>query len=407
MLTRALAVLLSLQVLSGVLVAPLFALFPVYVEGHLGLSPVFSGNIRIAFVVMSGVMAFAGGALCDRMGRKPAFLLGMTGVTASGFLFILPDAWVMYPLALYAGLMFGLGSVAGQSYLIEAAPRTALALATACFFTSGTIGNALGSAVSGWIANEVPEGYALLGWVMAVGHLALLLAAWRLLPAIGAGAAEDTGTPAAGLGELARRPEVRWLLGLRFLPTVYWGAVTLLMPLALFRLTGSEKPPGYYTSASLVVSAVCQLGMGRIVDRFGARVPLMAAIVVLTGAVLGQGLLAHSAPGLIVFGLLGAGAAWSVSVSMTTLVRQLSTEAARSRLLGMTHVAWSAGFLGGTALASNLARDPGGVGPAFLLCGACCAGAVVCTGAVLRFLREAEKSPDPNRSDEASGSTCG
>jgi MFS family permease len=388
MLTPALAILLLFQVLSGVLVSPMFALFPVYVEKHLRMSTDFSGSIRGIFVLAGGVVALFGGAACDLFGRKPSYLLAMTGVMAAGLMLLTANHALMVALAVYAGLMFGLGSVAGLSYVMDTSPRHTLALATACYFLAGTVGNALGSAGAGWIAGELANGYAVLGIGMTAGHGLLLVAAWRLLPPLPRPEVPRTlEALTGGYRELLLRREVWALLGLRFLPTVYWGTATFLMPLLLFRLTGSEKAAGYYTSVSLVVSAICQLMMGRIVDRVGPRVPVLASISLVTAACLAQGWLGSQPAGLVLSGLVGAGAAWSLSVTMTTLVQELSSEETKGRLLGMTHVAWSGGFLAGTLLSGHLAREHGQGPAAFLVSGAGCAIAILCALGVVGALR--------------------
>jgi len=386
-LTPPLIALLIFQVVSGVLVAPLLSLFPVYVERHLGLSTVFSANIRILSVCSGGVVALIGGAVCDAMGRKPAYLLAMTGVVAAGVMFLTSEPAVMYPLAVYGGLMFGLGAVAGLSYVMGAAPSGGLAFATACYFMAGTVGNALGSAISGVVARELADGYRIIGYTMTFGHVALLGVAAVVLPALPRPDVPRTmKAVVGGYGEIVQSARVPALLALRFLPTVYWGCATFLMPLLLFRITGSEKPAGYYASASMVLSAVCQLAMGRIVDRFGTAVPVVAAISLVTVATLGQGLFATNLPALVGFGLLGAGAAWSLSVAMTTLVQEVGTENTKSKLLGLTHVAWSLGFLAGTAASGFLARQHGQGGGAFLISAACCGLGVFCAMRVVRGL---------------------
>jgi MFS family permease len=386
-LTPALAVLFTFQVLSGMLVAPLLSLLPVYVEGHLGLSTVFSANLRILSVCSGGVVALVGGAVCDALGRKPAYLLAMTGVIAAGLLFLLQSPAAMYPLSVYGGLMFGLGTVAGLAYVMDAAPKHSLAFATACYFMAGTVGNAIGSAISGVAARELGDGYHVIGLTMSLGHAALLGVAALVLPDLPRPQSARTLRSMLGnYGEILRAPRTPALLALRFLPTVYWGCATFLMPLLLFRLTGSEKPAGYYASASMVLSAVCQLGMGRIVDRFGVRVPVVAAVTLVAVAALGKGLFPGSLWPLMGFGLLGAGAAWGLSVAMTTLVHQLAEEETKAKLLGLTHVAWSLGFLAGTASSGFLAREAGHGGEAFLIAAGCCAVAVVCALRVVHGL---------------------
>ena len=100
LLTPAMTVLLVFQVCSGILAAPLLTLFPVYVERQLHLSPVFSAGIRVLSVLSGGAAALVGGAVCDALGRKPAYLLAMTGVVSAGMIFLVRDPGLMAPLAL-------------------------------------------------------------------------------------------------------------------------------------------------------------------------------------------------------------------------------------------------------------------------------------------------------------------
>lgn len=410
---RGLAALFALQFFSGFLVAPLFALFPVFVEGRLGLTADFSGNLRAFFVVTSGLMALAGGPLMDRMGRKPAYVLGMTGVLTSGLLFLvaefpgmgfaaaggagrpgaglpMPGSLVMVLIATYAGLMFGLGAVAGQAYLMAAAPAHALARATAGYFITGTLGNALGSISAGELVHHSTANWSRLGLGMVGGELLLMLFALRWLPATpvacrdgaGAGDAAPSAVP-----DLPGRGVVSLLMGLRGLPTIYWGVTTLLMPLLLFRATGSEAWAGNYTAASLVLSAACQAAAGRFVDRFGPTRLMTLCVAVIAGASVLQALCVRQPWLLSLAGLVGAGAAWSLSVTMPTVVRGLSTPAGHNRLLGYTHGAWSAGFLAGTLLAGYLARNPGEGATAFSLSAGAAGAALACALGVVAALR--------------------
>ncbi|HTE18133.1 MAG TPA: MFS transporter, partial [Armatimonadota bacterium] len=292
MLTPALTLLLLFQVASGILVAPLFSLFPVYVESVLHLPTTFTGNLRAVFVVFGGVVAFVGAALVDRLGRKPAYIIAMTGVVASGFLFLTGSPAVMVLLGVYGGLMFGLGSVAGQSYLMDSVSKPSLGLATAFFFLTGTVGNAVGNLLAGWLV-EMPRGYTLLGLSIVAGQAVVLaLAIWRMPSIRPQQVAAAETTPSISTRALLARRDVWLLLMLRFFPTAYWGSVTLLMPLLLFRLTNSPVPSTQYSAASLLASAVCQVVAGRLVDRLGVRLPVLVAVTVLTVAALAKGVLA-------------------------------------------------------------------------------------------------------------------
>lgn len=388
MLTRAFTILLLFQLLGGLLVAPLFSLFPVYIEERLGLPATTTSLLRVLFVALGGVVALAGGALVDRLGRKRALLLAMLGVVASGGLYLTDRLGVLIGLALVAGILFGFGAVANQAYLMDAVPRASLGLATACFFMTGTVGNAFGNAAAGRVVQSA-EGYGILGWAMVVGQVGvLLLAAWLVPEVHSPGEADKSAAKQrGGLRELIREPGILPLLGLRFLPTVYWGAVTLLIPLLLFRLTGKRSAATDYTAASLVVASICQVAAGRLVDRIGPRGPVLTVVVIVAAAALGKALFAQHVWGIVLFGLIGSGAAWSLSVTMTTLIQELSTEHTRARLLGVTHMVWSAGFVTGTIAAGILASVRGREAPVFYVGAACCGAAVFFAHRVMSALK--------------------
>lgn len=369
MLSPTLVVLLLLQVGSGLLIAPMLSLFLVYGERVLGLSTGFTGALRVLSVCIGGVVALVGGAVTARLGRKRTFLLAMTALNGCGLLFLVPDPDWMWPLAIYNGVMFGLGSVAGLAYVTDSVRHTSLGLATAAYFITGTLGNALGSAISGWVARDLPNGYQLIGLVCTLGPLPLIAIAAVFLPELPVSAAHTGERVRGGVLALLRRGEIWALLVVRMLPTLYWGVVTFLLPLHLFRLTGSEKTVGFYMGASLIASALGQLVMGRMLDRYGPRWTVPVALSLVAVAAVGKGVFIASVPALVIFGLLGAGSAWAISVTMTSLVRSLSSERTRDTLLGVTHLFWSGGFLAGTVLGAAAGRPGAEPGLAFLASG--------------------------------------
>jgi MFS family permease len=386
LLTPALTLLLAFQVVSGIMVAPMFSLFPVYVEQELHLSSTFTALLRILFVALGGVVAVVGGFLLNWLGRKSAYVLAMSGVVATGAMFLTDSPWTMAGLGVYAGLMFGLGSVAGQAYLMNAATPATLGLATAAFFMTGTAGNAIGNFLAGRIAKQ-PDGYSIIGIATLIGQTLLVLAAARWMPRVEAVAKPESevGTPSKRKPSLLSVP-IGCLLTLRFGATVYWGMVTLLMPLVLARLTGGPSASADYTAVNLLLSAVCQIAMGRLVDRVGVRVPVPAAAAILAAAAVVQTALHQHVWALWTFGIIAAGAAWSLSVTMTSLVRALSDESSQSHLLGITHGVWSAGFVGGTLLTGFLASKPGNEALPFALGAGFCVVAAVAALFLMPFV---------------------
>ncbi len=383
-LTPELRVLLGLQLLSGILVAPMFSLFPVYVESQLGQPPGVTAAVRGLFVVLGGVVAFLSASIIRRTGVRTAYLLGMSGVVAAGGMFLSDMPPLLGGLTLFAGVCFGLGAVAGQSMLMDAVPSEGLGLATAWFFTAGTAGNALGNAVAGAAMRSIPggshAGFTVIGMVIVVGQLMLMVAAARCLPRACSNAGSSSQQP-TDVTAVMRESTARWIMVLRMGPTLYWGAVTLLTPLLLFRLTHQASAAATYTAWNLAASGVCQILAGRWVDRHGVMPVLVIATVAVTISAVGGALMAHQVWALWLFGTIGACGAWSVSVAMSSLIHRFGTDQTRAGLIGLGHLAWSLGFLVGTGAAGWFAGRPGQEGIALAVGGA--GGAAAVTAAMV------------------------
>jgi MFS family permease len=354
---------------------PLQALFPIYVESDLKQSTFVAAELRTALVLLGGLFAIPGGALCDRLGRRRTFLIGLTGAVAAGGIFLARDTGLLLLLCGYVGLMSGFQTTGGQSYMMAAVPRERLGMASALYFQSGTLGIALGSRLGGPMADA--QGFAALGQTMIALAALVLLGAAFLLP----DAAPVTGRRSFALGpllaayaRLLRLPRVRLLLLLRYLPTCYWGAATLILPLLIFRLTGTKSSAALYAAVSLLVAAVCQVLTGRWCDRAGLHRPVrVAAAGVAISAAL-TALFATSLVGLYVFGIAGAAAAWSLSTTMPGIIHDVAPEGEQGTVVGAAHLAWSAGMLSGSLGAGALVdwRPGAPFAVTALLCGAAC-----------------------------------
>ena len=66
------------------------------------------------------------------------------------------------------------------------------------------------------------------------------------------------------------------LVGIRFLPTVYYAMLGVLIPLLINDVAGNKSTVAAYASISLIVASTAQLVAGRSADRFGRRVPVLA-----------------------------------------------------------------------------------------------------------------------------------
>jgi MFS family permease len=164
----------------------------------------------------------------------------------------------------------------------------------------------------------------------------------------------------AGYKQIVMRSDVMLLLGIRFLPTFYWGMATLLIPLLIYRATQSTVDAAKYASVSLLIAAAFQLLTGGIIDKVGYRTPLLITVSILPIAALFTARFATSVTGLFASGVLGAAAAWSLATTIPGLVRSVAGEAEQGRILGVTELAWSLGMFSGNLVGGQLVElSPG------------------------------------------------
>lgn len=246
--------------------------------------------------------------------------------------------------------------------MMAAVPETTLGLATAVYFLGYTLSNSVGSYAVGQIVEAASFRAAGL-MLLVLAWLALILAVIFLpaLPREGQGRSFALGETLAGYGAIATRPAVLLLLGLRALPTIYWGMATLLIPLLIYRATQSPVEAAQYASVSLLVAAGCQLLTGRLLDQVGFRLPVLLTITLLVVVAFLTALFATSVVGLFVIGVVGAAAAWSLATAIPGLVRQIAGEAEQGRVLGATELVWSFSMMAGNLLGGQLVESSAGL----------------------------------------------
>ena len=355
--------------------APRYALLPVYVEADLLRTPVFSAGLKAIFLVLGGMFALPAGALADRWGPKRVYLLGTLTPALAALVFLSSDMMLLAAFCVGIGITSGFDSAGGQSYLIRAVGPKLIGTASAGYFLGNTLGTSLGNLIAGPVADQ--HGYEALGTMALAGSGILVVGAILGLPHIqGSPDKAETKTEDAKPGHLVWRKEVLLLLGIRFLPTCYWGAVTLVLPLLIYRATGSNTAVTTFSAISLGIAACFQMLTGRICDSRGRWGPILVAAGIETISAIGLAIWYDSVTGLYIWGIIAAASAWSLSTTMPGLIQLIARDEEKGKLVGTAHFVWSAGMLIGNiggGYVVNIAPDvPFYVGSVF------CLGAWLC-----------------------------
>ena len=326
-------------------------LFPVYAEEVLEETALFAALLRALPIGLGGISALIGGTLSDRFGRKPALLIGTTGAIVVGALFTTETPLFIWGILCYEGIASGFKTAGGQTYLISVVPPNRLGWATGWYFINMTVGSAVGSAIAGEVIDRIDYSTFGIGAMFLAGLL--FVGACFFLPRL-ARQSSDTQRKRDGIWkstlnigaylDLSRRRNIQMLIGLRVFPTYYWGSVNLLMPILIARIAG-VKATGYYGAVSLLFAFGCQLAVGRICDAIGHRTPALVANAIVTLLAFGVAFFHDSLIALEIFGILGAGAAWSLSTTIPRFINEFTEPHEKGHGVGLTHLAWSTGFL--------------------------------------------------------------
>jgi MFS transporter, ACDE family, multidrug resistance protein len=345
-------VLLAVSVFGDLAGTPPRNLLPVYVEAALHRQPYVTSALTSVRLLLGGLSAFAGGMLTHRLGRKRIIVIGLFSVPLTGGLLWLHSPLGLLLLSALVGCGTGAYYFGADSYMMATVPLAALGTATALLNGAQTLGGALGNSLAGPVVDRF--GFGALG--LGVAGLGLVLvAASNLLPPehIGEGA-HSVAFRRGDFGRLLRRRPVLLLAALRFLPTIYYGTISLLMPLLIYRVAGVPSAAAYYGTVTLLSASGCQLLAGRICDRFGRPVVAIGCTALMALTSLATPLFLHSLAGLFLCGTVGIAVAWGLTVVVPGLICDISAPAERPQTLATIHVTWYVGMITGSQAAGWL-----------------------------------------------------
>jgi MFS family permease len=347
--------------MGGMMLSPHRTFFPIYLK-ELGYSAVTIAAMTTVRRVMGTLASLLGGALSDSFGRKWTFALGQVGFLLGSLVFmVVSPEWIGVLWAL-SGLGAGLHTLGGQSYLMDAAHRAYLGLLTAFYNWGYTLGGALSSPVAGILLDR--WNYRVFGSALTIFALATISVNLFLLPRSPSQASREASSwrKLFGYGDVAARPSVIVLVLLRFLPTVYWGMASVLIPLLLDAAGATKILIASYATISQVVASLAQIVVGRAADRLGVKWPTVVMYVTLVANILGIGALPDRLSSVYAFGTLSTAAAWSLSTLLPSMVAQVTESEERGRTLGWIHLWWNVammvGSMAGGALYERVAGLP-------------------------------------------------
>ena len=358
--------LILVQTLSSMRDVPQFTFFLIYLQEQIGLTPIMISSVVAGAQLSSTVLALLGGAITMRLGSKWVLALGLMLAGLSSLVFQTHILWLLVLLWLVSGAGGAMLNVGGASYLTRLGGRGALGTLSAFYVLSMTIGGALGNPIAGVVIEG--RGYAALGWaVMGVTVIALAIVAWLMPNPTPKSATVPDLPPNAAVALPAPHRTKRLLMGMRCLPTLFYGMLSVLVPLMLNDLLGSKVMVAAYGTSTLVVASITQLLAGRAADRWGARGPTLFAYAALVVVGLGLAFNTQSVAGLFGFGVMGIAAAWALSALMFVWVADGIPKTHHPSTFGALHAVWSLSMIGGSLFGSWLM----GIGAAlpFLLFG--------------------------------------
>jgi MFS family permease len=369
--------LIVVQLTSGMRDSTQGPFFLIYLQEQLGLTAAAISGVVAGAQVAGMVAALLGGAIAARLGSKWVLACGLALAGLSSLVFQAHALWLAAALWWIGGAGMALATVGGASYLTRLSDRGALGILAALYVMSSTAGGAVGNPIAGVLIER--SGYGTFGGaVMALTALAVLVVIFLMANL------RDRATQAAPLRAFwsnalsaTRSRKGRLVIGMRSLPTIFYGMLVVLIPLLLNTLSGSKVMVAAYGTATLVVASIAQLLAGRAADRWGARRPTLIAYSIIILAGLGLAASAGTVWGLFAFGVIGVAAAWSLSALMYVWVGDGIPKPEHPATFGLLHAVWSLSMITGSVLGGWFV--PAAPGLAFLIAGLLNAGSLLLT----------------------------
>jgi MFS family permease len=340
-----------------------------------------AGLVAFIQLVPSIIIAPLAGSLGDRFPRARVLFAGYV-VQAAAMAAAAAALWADLP----APVIYALATITATAITITRPAQAALLpdvcvsvdQLTASNVTAGTIeglGTLLGPAFAG-----VLTGIGGPALVFAASSLGLLLAALSVVPVLRTSGATTTGDEGArvgepllrtlsrGVAEIASDPRLRALAAVFACTSLLMGALDIFYAVLAFEVLQLEgSGVGYLGAATGVGMLVGGMLAVALVGRARLGLPILAASVVLGGAVALIGLTSTLALVILLLVLAGTGSVF-VYIGVQTMTQRIAGAAVRNRVFGV-YEALMQGSVAVGALAVPVLIGLAGTAGAFVIAG--------------------------------------
>jgi MFS family permease len=318
----------------------------VSLSAHLDLDPAALGAAITVAAAAGLVTLFAGGALADRVGRRPVLVIGFAGTgTAFVLLALAGSVATLIPAVLLYGLSISFvdlgANTVGSAY--EQAHAVAAMTGLHAWFSAGALTGAIGSAAALRAGVSYRGVYLALAAVMAAGLLATLFAAIPAPPLQGGPSAGRRAPHPAG-PRVWRIPAV--LFAIALISVTFFGDGALESFLSTYLQTtmaGGVLVSGFGIGSYHFASLLGRLAATGTLRRFGER-----RVVVAAGLLAAAGLLTAvtaTAPAGAIGGLLVVGFAIAPVVPTTLSLAGRSAPGRSGQAVATTTAAGYGAFI--------------------------------------------------------------
>jgi MFS family permease len=342
-----------------------------YYSHHFHLAKSQAGVLTAAYAAGTLIGSIPAGWLAARAGVRATILTGLGLMIASSVAFAFGREVAVLDVARFVQGLGGAGSwAAGLAWLISRAPENRRAEVIGAAL-SAAIGGALLGPVLGTAATQTSPKLVFL----AVAGVGLLLLLWTFSePA----PAAHGGSGVRGFGLALRDRRVMTGMWLTTISALLYGTLSVLAPLRLSALGASNLVVGAMFLVAAAAAAVASPLAGRVSDRRGWRVPVLAG---LGASALCAALLSLPRSVALLFGLVVvADPLFGVQYPPAGALISDGAEGAglgQTYAFGLFNLAWAAGQVLGAAGSAGLAQASSDALPYSLLAALCLATVAV------------------------------